>query len=163
MKFSNLEILNYLNEIDNHLKTSKRIKFEYTLDWANRNFKDRPAIYALFDDEDLAYIGETSSLLKRMKDIRRTYNHTFRKQRGKKLFETNVNKKGVFSEEEEVRLTAYFERNIKMTFYYIAFGRSEAESYLIHKNKGEDSDLLYNKVGKRDLALVKSIKEHKDY
>ncbi len=157
MDFNNNDIINYLDEIDNHLKTSNKIQFEYNLLWASQ-FEDNPAIYAIFKNDKLVYIGETASLKKRMSDIRRTYNHTFRKHLGINLFRIKPNDKGVFSEENEKTLNIYFEENIKVTFYYINFGRSEAESYIIHKNKGENSDLLFNKIGKRDLKVIEALK-----
>jgi hypothetical protein len=157
MRLNNSDIVNYLDEIDNHLKTSNKIQFEYNLLWVNQ-FEDKPAIYAIFKSDVLVYIGETASLKKRMSDIRRTYNHTFRKHLGIKLFKIKPNKKGFFSEENEITLNTYFEENIKVTFYYINFGRSEAESYIIHKNKGENSNLLFNKIGKRDLKVIEALK-----
>lgn len=157
MYLNNNDIINYLDEIDNHLKTSNKIQFEYNLLWASQ-FEDKPAIYAIFKGDGLVYIGETASLKKRMSDIRRTYNHTFRKHLGIKLFKVKPNIKGFFSEENEKALSSYFEENIKVTFYYINFGRSEAESYIIHKNKGVNSDLLFNKIGKRDLKVIEALK-----
>jgi hypothetical protein len=157
MRLNNSDIINYLDEIDNHLKTSNRIQFEYNLLWASQ-FENKPAIYAIFKSDVLVYIGETASLKKRMSDIRRTYNHTFRKHLGINLFNVKPNNKGVFSEENEIALSSYFEENIKVTFYYINFGRSEAESYIIHKNKGDNSDLLFNKIGKRDLKVIEALK-----
>lgn len=157
MNLINKDILKHLENIDNHLKISPKIIFEYNLNWAKNNFNDQPAIYVFFDQDKLVYIGETSSLLKRMKDIRNTYNHTFRKHKGIKLFKTKPNSKGVFSETNEIALNDYFEKNIKVSFYYINFGRSEVESYLIHKNKGDKSNLLYNKIGKRDLSIIRML------
>jgi hypothetical protein len=159
MNFKNKNIIKYLDEIDKHLKTANRIQFEYNLLWS-RQFKDAPAVYAFFRKDELIYIGETASLKKRMSDIRRTYNHTFRKQIGKREFNAITNSKGVFSNDIEVTLNLYFEENISMTHYYINFGRSEAESYLIHKNKGENADLLINKIGKRDLKVIEALKDN---
>ncbi|KAA1245839.1 hypothetical protein [Aquimarina sp. RZ0] len=158
MELTNKDIIAHIESIDIQLKTNAKIKFEYNTNWANLNFEDSPAIYALFDKGTLVYIGQTASLLKRMKDLRKTYNHSFRKQLGRKLFETVENKKGVFVDKDEHGLTLYFEKNIEITFTCIYFGRLEAESYLIHKNKGENSDLLFNKIGKRDLKTIEKMK-----
>ena len=159
MDIHNKDILRHLKQIDNKLKTSEKIKFVYDTKWASQYFKDLPAVYCLYDKNSLVYIGETESLLARMKDIRRTYNHTFRKHRGIKLFKTKPNSKGVFSEKQELELNTYFEENIEVTYHYIIFGRRETESYLIHTNKGENSDLLYNKIGKRDLKVIKLLEK----
>lgn len=161
MVLKNKDILQYLKQIDDHLKTSERIQFVYDTKWASQHFEDKPAVYCFYDKKKLVYIGETASLLERMRDIRRTYNHTFRKHRGMALFQTKPNKKGVFSIEQEHELNAYFENNIEITFHYITFGRTETESYLIHKNKGENSDLLYNKIGRRDLKVIKLLESEK--
>ncbi len=157
MDFKNKDIIKYLDEIDKHLKTSSKVRFEYNVLWS-RQFNDTPAVYAIFKKDVLIYIGETASLKKRMSDIKRTYNHTFRKQIGIREFNTIINNKGVFSDDIETALNNYFEENISLTYYYINFGRSEAESYLIHKNKGENADLLFNKIGKRDLKVIEALK-----
>lgn len=157
MNFKNKDIIKYLDEIDKHLKTANRIQFEFNLLWS-RQFQDTPAVYAFFKKTELIYIGETASLKKRMSDIRRTYNHTFRKQIGIREFNVITNNKGVFPDAIETALNTYFEENISMTYYYINFGRSEAESYLIHKNEGENADLLFNKIGKRDLKVIEALR-----
>ena len=155
MDLSANTIVNYLDKLDIHINNSQKIQFEHSVDWANRNFNNQPAIYAFFDNDILTYIGETSSLLKRMKDIRRTYNHTFRKKIGRKLFNNNVSSKGVFSLAQELEITTYFEDNITITFHYINFGRLEAESYLVHKNQKNPNAALINKIGRRDETVIK--------
>ncbi|MCP4176253.1 MAG: hypothetical protein GY756_00635 [bacterium] len=81
-----------------------------------------------------------------MKEVKRTYNHSFRRKLGRKLHpEINKNPKGKFSVEVEEELNNYFIKNISFSFQELNFGRLEVESYLIHKNNG-----LLNSLGKRN-------------
>jgi hypothetical protein len=69
-----------------------------------------------------------------MSDIRRTYNHTFRKKIG--LLRLNgAIIKSKFSDEIENKLTEYMVNNCSFTYFPISFGRLEIESFLVQKFK----------------------------
>lgn len=131
-------------EVENHLLTSERINFSFDRKWSS-NFPNDAGVYAIFDKDKLVYFGETSNLKERMKEVKRTYNHSFRKKLGKHLFENAIITKGKFSQEIEEHLNEYYLQNISFSKLELSFGRLETESFLIHKNE----DLL-NSKGKRN-------------
>ena len=107
-----------------------------------------PAIYALFESEKLIYIGETGDLQKRMCDITRTVNHSFRKQIGHRKFMGEKSSKK-FLPEIEVLLDKYFDEELYITFIEVNFGRLEIETYLIDKFQQQ----IINSEKKRKLSF----------
>ncbi len=138
------EITHIVEECDRYLKTSPRVA--YTLK-ANRpeDFAEAAGIYAIFDRGTLVYLGETANLRERMKDVKRTLNHSFRRKLGRKLFEGANLINGKFDAATERQLDEYCIANITFSTKAVNFGRLEIESHLIHKNK----DLL-NSESKRN-------------
>jgi hypothetical protein len=125
-------------------------KIPYSLDknWTSKyNFPSESGLYAIFDISQLVYLGETADIKERMKDVRRTINHTFRRKLGKKLFSNAVIEKGKFNANIEKKLDEFCVNNIKISYVEVNYGRLEIESYLIHKYKAKG---LLNSIGKRN-------------
>lgn len=132
-EIDNKQIEAIIEKIEYNLLNNSRLQFTYDTDW-NKNFPQSSGIYAIFDNSNLVYIGQTSDLRSRMSDIRRTYNHTFRKKLGlSRLNGKIINNK--FSDEIEENLTAYMVKNLSFTHYEIPFGRLEIETVLVQKYK----------------------------
>ncbi|MGV0751773.1 GIY-YIG nuclease family protein [Empedobacter brevis] len=138
------ELYKVLIKAEKQLFTSPRIKLERTLLWRKEYLTHIPAVYAIFENKKLIYIGETGDLLKRMSDITRTVNHSFRKQIGHRFF-NGIKSSKKFEEEIEIKLDKYFDDTLYIQFIEVNFGRSEIETYLIDKFK----DQLINGPKKR--------------
>ena len=139
----------YLNLIlaENQLLKSSKIKFERNLIWRQKNFSKVPGIYALFEKkENLIYIGETGNLFKRISDITRTVNHTFRKQIGKVKF-NGIKSSKKYNPEIEELIDKYFDDELFISFIEVNFGRLEIETYLIDKFQNQ----IINSEKKRKL------------
>lgn len=147
MELSKKQIENFVIEFEKDLLITKRIKFNFDKKWSS-NFKDKAGVYAIFDKNKLVYIGETANLKERMKEVKRTYNHSFRRKLGRKLHpELSKNPKGKFNEKIEKELNKYFLKRISFSYKVLNFGRLEVESYLIHRNYKKG---LLNSLGKRN-------------
>lgn len=99
------------------------------------DFPNSPGVYAIFLFDELIYIGETSDIKSRMKDLKNTYNHTLRKKLGKSFFKDALIINQKFSEEIENRLNLIFQHGITISFIEVNFGRSEIENHLISRNQ----------------------------
>tara|TARA_R110002124_G_C8971374_1_gene515140 strand:- start:3439 stop:3888 length:450 start_codon:yes stop_codon:yes gene_type:complete len=146
MEYTNDEIVKFVDTLENQLIISKKIKFSFDRDWSE-NFPSKAGIYAIFDKEKLVYVGETANIKERMKEVKRTYNHSFRRKLGKFLFEGSKIVKGKFEETLELRLNDYYLDRILFTYKELNFGRLEVESHLIHRHH---SNGLLNSLGKRN-------------
>src|SRR4051812_35512834 len=62
-----------------------RWRFENSDAW-HLHFPKAPGVYVIFIGGKVVYVGESGSLRARMKDLRETRNHTFRRSHGKALF-----------------------------------------------------------------------------
>ena len=102
-------------------------------DW-NQYFPDSAGVYAVFENKKFIYIGETANIRARMKDIRRTYNHTLRNKLGKIRLKA-IREGNKFSDEIEAQLDTYMVDNIEVTCHSLTFGRKEVEAYIIEKRK----------------------------
>lgn len=104
----------------------------------NRNdfsmFPKSPGVYAIYRQNVLVYIGETAELWSRMKDLKNTYNHTFRKKLGKQLFPSAQIISNKYAAEIEQALNTIFQNEITVSFIEVNFGRTEIENYLIKSN-----------------------------
>ncbi len=140
------QIIDIVNEVEEVLISMPKIKFEFDRLWSSK-FPYKAGVYAIFDNEKLIYIGETANLKERMKEVKRTYNHSFRKKLGKHLYDSAVIVKGKFKEEIELALNDYYINRISFAYAVVDFGRLEVETHLInsYKNKG-----ILNSIGKRN-------------
>ncbi|SDS75981.1 GIY-YIG catalytic domain-containing protein [Gillisia sp. Hel1_33_143] len=146
MNYTKKEIVDFVDDFETELFNSKHIKFNFDKKWSS-NFPSKAGIYAIYDKDKLVYVGETANLKERMKEVKRTYNHSFRRKLGKFLVEDSKIVKGKFGEELELRLNDYYVDRINFRYKEINFGRLEVESYLIHRHC--DNGLL-NSPGKRN-------------
>jgi hypothetical protein len=124
-----------LENIEYHLLNNEKLKFSYDTKW-NIKFPDSAGIYAIFENSKLIYIGQTSELRSRMSDIRRTYNHTFRKKLGILRLKGKIIK-NKFSDEIEEKLNTYMVDKLYFTYYEVPFGRLEVETFLVEKYKSQ--------------------------
>ncbi len=89
--------------------------------WAS-NVPQEAGVYVLWKDESPIYVGETSSLRSRMRDLTRFENHTFARLTCKQFGITKVDKAG---------LVDIFSKTYKLSFILVPFGRKEVEEFLI--------------------------------
>ena len=82
-----------------------------------------------------------------MKEVKRTYNHSFRKKLGRFIIEGAKITKGKFEETLEIKLNDYYLDRINFVYKELNFGRLEVESHLIHRNHANG---LLNSLGKRN-------------
>lgn len=121
-----------LIQAEYELLNGVKIKLERTLEWRNKYLQDLPGLYAIFEQEKLIYVGETGNLRKRMSDITRTVNHSFRKQIGVRNF-SGLKSSRKFADDIELLLDQYFDEQLYISFIELNFGRLEIEAYLIDK------------------------------
>lgn len=146
MEYTKLDIIAFVDSFEKELLQAVKVKFSFKRNWSS-NFPDKAGIYAIFDKDKLVYIGETANLKERMKEVKRTYNHSFRKKLGRFLVENAKITKGKFEEALELKLNDYYLENLEFSFNKLNFGRLEVESYLIHRNYKNG---LLNSLGKRN-------------
>jgi GIY-YIG catalytic domain len=144
MILTDIEIEKIMHTCDFEIKSMVKIKFSFDKKWTD-NFPKQAGIYAIFRHDCLVYIGETANLKERMKEVKRTLNHSFRRKLGKHLNSDAVIVNGKFEDKIESDLDFEFENHISFTYKIVNFGRLEIESALIHRNE----DLL-NSIGKRN-------------
>ncbi|ALM47820.1 hypothetical protein AMR72_02235 [Flavobacterium psychrophilum] len=155
LEFSNQQVKTFIEAFEKELLAAPRHKIDFSNRWSNTVDK-KAGVYFIFAKDVLVYIGETANLYKRMGEIGRTYNHSFRKKLGKRLQPNAVilKEERTYSLELETLLTSYCNSNISVACKPLAFGRLEVESYLIHKytklDKEQGIKNLLNSVGKRN-------------
>ncbi|MBL1278775.1 MAG: GIY-YIG nuclease family protein [Fluviicola sp.] len=139
----NDKIEEIVNAVESDLLHKNKIEFSIVNHW-HKQFPTQPGVYAVFEKSKLIYIGETADIQSRMKDLRRTYNHTLRNKIGKmRLGGIKIGNK--FSDEIEIELDVYMMNNLSVTCHSLSFGRSEVESRLIKKHENQ----LLNSVSLR--------------
>ncbi|WP_161531199.1 hypothetical protein [Riemerella anatipestifer] len=158
MKFnlSEVELYRILIDAEQTLFSLPKIKFERDIAWRKNYLIDSAGIYALFEKDDLIYIGETGNLIKRMSDITRTFNHTFRKQLGKKRFSGTI-LGGKFDDNVEALLDNYFDNDLYVSFMEVNFGRLEIEDYLVDKYKYQLLNSEKKRKFKYNYELIKEL------
>lgn len=126
--------------VDSHARYLREpadaVRIDLTTAWANQ-FPTKAGVYAIFDGKTLIYVGETGSLRGRMKDLRDTRNHTFRRQIGAAMFSDRsgyrpATSKTKFPEAIEEALNTYIKKNLSVKLLPVLLGRKEIEEYLIH-------------------------------
>jgi predicted GIY-YIG superfamily endonuclease len=137
------EIDRIIVDCDNELKSNTKIKFTFEKKWSD-NFPKKAGVYAVFYKNELFYIGQTANLKERMMEVKRTYNHTFRKKLGKFLYPAALVSSGKFEKFIEEELDNHYKTNLEFTFKVVNFGRLEIEAMLMQCNDG-----LLNSIGKR--------------
>ena len=154
------ELYKIFLDAEEKLFNSENIKFERNNIWRKKYLKSVAGIYGLFEDDVLKYVGETGDLLKRMADITRTVNHSFRKQIGIREFK-GIRSTKKFEDEIEILIDSYFNDNLYLKFIEVNFGRLEIETYLVDKYQSQ----IVNAKKKRKLnynyELLKEIEDMK--
>ncbi|PHN43189.1 hypothetical protein AO254_18370 [Pseudomonas syringae] len=89
--------------------------------WANDVPQDA-GVYVLWKDESPTYVGETSSLRSRMRDLTRFENHTFARLTCKHFSIATADKAG---------LVDILSKTYTLSFILVPFGRKEVEEFLI--------------------------------
>lgn len=135
MNYKESEIKAFVEKFEQQLMSSRKVPFSFDRKWSS-NFPSKAGIYAIFDKNNLVYIGETANIKERMKELKRTYNHSFRKKLGRYLVKDAKIIKGKFEETLEIKLNDYYLEHISIACKALNFGRLEVESQLIHKNEG---------------------------
>ncbi len=139
-----IQIIELLDETQDALLDAERRLFSLSKDWLSL-FPLSTALYAIYDSGVLVYIGETGNIRKRMSDLTRTVNHSFRRSLGYRLFGYRATSRTKFKPVDEMALNVYFEKNITIGFLELSFGRLEVEEYIVDKFQ----DQLMNKKTKR--------------
>jgi hypothetical protein len=123
-------VLVRLEEMGKALEQKLARKMFMPLDSWTDGMPENPGVYAIWDinERNLAYIGETSSLKSRMRDIGKIKNHTFRR---------TVAKKPEMASNEEADLSAKMSNHYAVSFIEVQFGRAELEEFLILRWKPE--------------------------
>lgn len=134
-QFTKEEVEAIAEAIEYDLLSKPKTAFSLEGNW-NKQFPSEPGIYAVFEKKKFMYIGETSDIRERMKDVRRTYNHTFRRKLGK--IRLNAELAGnLFSKETEFALDRYMVEHLEFTCHALTFGRKEVEAYIADKRNGQ--------------------------
>lgn len=154
--FDEIDLYKVLINAEKSLFNSQKIKFERTNHWRKKYLKNTPAVYAIFENDKLIYIGETGNLLKRMSDITRTVNHSFRKQIGHRLF-SGIKSSKKFEDDIEIKLDRYFDETLYIQFIEVNFGRLEIETYLIDKFKEQLINRPKNRKQKYNYEVLKTL------
>lgn len=156
--FENNDLYNGLKQAETDLFSSEKLKFKKDKNWRENSIPDRPGVYALFEDnQKLLYIGETGNLRARMNEINRTVNHSFRKELGFTRFD-GIKSKKKFEHNVELKLDAFFEQNLYVSFIEVNFGRLEIETFIITNHQ----TLLLNSIKKRKLDIEISKMEERE-
>jgi len=96
-------------------------------------------VYVLWKNNKPCYVGETSSLRHRMRDLARAVNHTFTRQ---------LCKEHGFEEGDSSKVANLLATTYTVSFVAVPLGRTELEEYLVLRWYGT----LRNKVAKRLLV-----------
>jgi GIY-YIG catalytic domain len=108
-----------------------------------------PGIYAIYENEDLIYVGESGSLKERIGDLFRTKNHSFRRSLGAERFShlpgfVRATTRQGFVAEIEAELTKLCEDCLSILIVPVNFGRKEIEEKFV-----DAGGKLRNKRGRR--------------
>ena len=126
MNLSEHDIIKFVEGFEAELMQSDKIPFSFDRNWSS-NFPRKAGIYAIFDNDKLIYVGETANLKERMKEVKRTYNHSFRKKLGRFLVEGAKITKEKFEETLELKMNDYYLERIQFAYKELNFGRLEVD------------------------------------
>lgn len=109
-----------------------RMAKKYFLEEAIKSAPLEAGVYCIWKNKELAYVGESRRLRRRMKNLQDTRNHTFRRRVGYEQFGLQpITASEKFTKENEVKLTSFFRQNYKVSFIEVPLGRKELEEYII--------------------------------
>jgi len=132
---NNLKTKDYLDNLKNELLNSKRLNIEISKSW-NSNFPNETGVYIFFEDGNIVYVGETTSLKERMRDVLRTFNHTLRRKIGKNNFEnhknyTKASSTNKYHPDIEIEIDRWLIDKMEMSFLPVFLGRKELEELMV--------------------------------
>ena len=139
--------LNKITKLERELNSSERIQINHELRW-HQDLPNKPGVYVIREKGNIIYVGETGNMKKRMSDLNRTQNHTFRRTIGEKLFSNRkdyvkATSKRKYPDKLEEELNQWISKNCNVSYITLDFGRKEVEEYYQEKYE------LYNKRKKR--------------
>lgn len=151
MVYNNLDILNGLiTEVENVISVAEQHQM-YADKWPSQ-VPSQAGIYLIRNkDKIIVYVGESSNINARMRDITRTVNHTFRRKVGAELFcghpeYTQASSKRRYSDQIEELINQHCIDHFNISFIPLVIGRKEIEDYLLQKH-----DPIYNSKQKRGI------------
>lgn len=141
-------VTEYLAHLYQELINAKPNKVELTATWY-QTFPEQPGVYLFRDQSEIIYVGETGNICLRMDDLRRTVNHSLRRNIGNQLFThidgyAKATQKKRFVDTIEIMLNEHFQSKLTVAVLPVLLGRCELEELIIERH-----DPAYNKKGKR--------------
>lgn len=112
-----------LERLENKLLKAKRKSLLAAENW-RAAIPPKPGVYILWDEESgkPMYVGETANLYKRMSDLRRNVNHTFRR---------HVIELWGATLTSDADVSRMISEKCKLSFAVVKFGRKELEERLV--------------------------------
>ena len=126
-------------EFSSEIKQLKRSRRELNLGsngW-HKNIPSSSGVYVIWEGVTALYVGESSSLRERLRELDRTINHTFRSKA-----------KGVYKVEEK-ELSKFINKTFTISYLTLNRGRKELEEFLI-------ADWDTSKFNKRPARYLRS-------
>ena len=101
-------------------------------------FGEAAAVYVLWEDDAIVFVGETGSLKGRMNDMLNTQNHTLRRNLGKAHFSEhpsfeNASSNKSFPDDIENLLNDLITKHLKLSFIFVELGRIELKERIFAK------------------------------
>lgn len=134
-KEASVDIKSKLRNAEKMLKECERVSPLSSKNW-RLHIPKESGVYVIWEGNTPVYVGETSSLYKRMSDLSRPINHTFSRKIADKF---DIDKSDLERLAEEVS------SRYKLSCITVDFGRAEIEEYLILRWR----QTLINKPTKR--------------
>lgn len=127
----------YLNCLSNLLIENDKMEITLNRFWS-RDFIDKPGVYVFFEKNEIVYVGETSSIKERMRDILDSRHHTLRRKIGVFNFSEvpgfkKANSKNKFPPNIEQMVSNWMAKKMKLSFVNVQLGRKELEELIIKK------------------------------
>ena len=126
-----------LKSLARRLLRVRRVRVLHGPEWA-AEAPSQAGVYAIWERDSgrLVYIGETSDLRARFRDLRQTANHTFRRSAKVRL--------GLPKNARAARVSVAMSNAYELAFISVPFGRKELEEYLVIRFR----EHLFNKPAK---------------
>lgn len=152
---SELTYKKLIQEVETAIK--QNLKFSLYSD-DNSWYDEAPScagVYLIWKENILVYVGETSNIKKRMRDIQDTKNHTLRRKIGRKHFSNEqgflpATSSHKFPNDIERKITHYMKEHFEVTYIPLHLGRKEVEEYFLRLKQP-----TYNYPSKRRNGLLK--------
>jgi len=134
------------------MQDNNRIPLLLKREWL-RQFPSDAGVYAVFDEHELIYVGETGSIRARMTDFLDSRNHVLRRSIGNTQFKDREGFQEAsahhrFPDHIEESLIEYIENQLTVTAVVVPLGRAEIEEHMAAKYRPR-----YNAKGKRGSKL----------